>query len=183
MMPAPKLANFLKASLLKSMIRPRMVGPRSRMVTTTDRPFFATMVTFDPRGSVRCAAVRGRRALNHDASPFSIAFGGSFFAGRTALVARGHAPARRQQRSATPSQGFLMHESLASGSRGVSLCRCLGMFAWRHSPAQVVADASLRFWTFHLPRVIVSLSKRKEAPEALTGHCPRQEDESRSDAL
>ena len=47
------------AAGVTSITRPRLNGPRSLMVTITERPFFLLVTrTLVPKGNVRCAAVR-----------------------------------------------------------------------------------------------------------------------------
>ena len=46
------------APLARSIVTPRVNGPRSLIITVTDLPFSGLVtVTWDPKGSVRCAAV------------------------------------------------------------------------------------------------------------------------------
>ena len=57
-MPWPCMPMTPAAALDKSMMRPAMYGPRSLIVTVTDRPFARCVTrTRVPNGRVLCAAV------------------------------------------------------------------------------------------------------------------------------
>lgn len=58
-MPAERKPSASAAADETSMTRPPVNGPRSLMITTTLRLFFKLVTrAFEPKGSVRCAAVK-----------------------------------------------------------------------------------------------------------------------------